>query len=597
METKKTDIIKPEQAVTLGGAYRERVKRSPDDTAYRFFDTHSQDWKNITWAESGATVARFQAALAKEAIKPGDRVAIMLRNGPEWVQFEQAAIGMGLIVVPLYTNDRTDNIAYVLQDAGVKVLLIEGQEQLDALKEITAQMDGLIRILSINPCKPNTNFKRLKTLSEWTAGLPEDMDAGNLQANDTDADSLVTIVYTSGTTGRPKGVMLSHTNILFNAYAATQTVELYSGDIYLSFLPLSHMLERTVGYYVPMLTAGTVAFARSVQDLGEDLITQSPAILVSVPRIYERVYNKIHAQLETKSPLAQKLFAKAVSVGWDRFEGHSSLLWPILNALVAKKIMAKLGGNLRLAICGGAPLSSAVAKTFIGLGLNVLQGYGLTETGPIISANRVKNNDPASVGEPLPGVEVRIGKDDELLTRSPSVMLGYWNNKKATDDMITSDGWLRTGDKVRIENNHIYITGRLKDILVLSNGEKVPPSDMELAITMDPLFEQIMVIGEGRPYLSALTVLEAEHQKALTEQLGLNGDDKALASEAMREAVLTHIAKQIESFPGYAKIRQVSVCTKPWTIENGLITPTLKLKRQRIMEQYQGQVESLYAGH
>lgn len=597
METKKTDIIKPEKAITLGGAYRERVKRTPDHTAYRFFDTHRQDWKDITWAQSGATVARFQAALAKEAIKPGDRVAIMLRNGPEWVHFEQAAIGMGLIVVPLYTNDRTENIAYVLQDAGIKILLIEGQDQLNALNEIAAQMDGLIRIISINPCAPSTGFKRLLTLHEWTADLPEDIDAGNLQANDTDADSLATIVYTSGTTGRPKGVMLSHTNILFNAYAATQMVRLYTGDLYLSFLPLSHMLERTVGYYVPMLTAGTVAFARSVQDLGEDLITQSPTILISVPRIYERVYNKIHTQLETKSPLAQKLFAKAVSVGWDRFEGRGSLLWPILNALVAKKIMAKLGGRLRLAICGGAPLSSVVAKTFIGLGLNVVQGYGLTETSPIISANRVENNDPASVGEALPGVEVRIGKNDELLTRSPSVMMGYWNNKKATDDIITSDGWLRTGDKVRIENNRIHITGRIKDILILSNGEKIPPSDMELAITIDPLFEQVMVIGEGRPYLSALTVLEAEHQKALTEQLGLNGSDNALASEAMCDAVLKHIAKQIESFPGYAKIRQVSVCTEPWTVENGLITPTLKLKRQRIMEQYQGQVENLYAGH
>ena len=594
------DIITLDEANTLGGLFRERVKRFPNETAYRFYDKTAKHWQDISWRESAKCVAQIQAALAKEKLQPGDRVAIMLRNCPQWVQFEQAAIGMGLIVVPLYTNDRADNIAYVLQDAGVRLLLIEGHEQLGVLKPIASQIDGLVRLLSLEQCQQYNRFPRLRGLSEWLEEIDSNIDETHLKALDTDKDALATIVYTSGTTGRPKGVMLSHHNILFNCFAATRCHSLYCEDVFLSFLPLSHMLERTVGYYIPMMIGATVAFARSVQELPHDLLAIRPTILVSVPRIYERIYNKIMVQLETKSAFARGLFMNAVETGWRRFKNpsHTSLKWPLYKALVANKVAAKLGGRLRLAICGGAPLSESVAKLFIGLGLNLIHGYGLTETSPIVSANRMETNDPASVGEPFDGVEVRIGEDDELLTRSPSVMLGYWNNEEATHAIIDDEGWLHTGDKARIENGLIYITGRIKEILVLSNGEKVAPSDVEMAITMDPLIEQAMVIGEGRPYLSALVVLNTDQWASAAKSLDIAADDmEVLNTNQVKKFILHRMDKQMDAFPGYAHIRSVQVFMEAWTVENGLITPTLKTKRNKVLEHYHDDIEAMYAGH
>lgn len=578
--------------------FQERVKRSPGKVAFQFFNKPEQRWSSLTWGEVSLRVAKYQAALTQDGLKPGERVAIMLNNSPEWAMFEQAALGLGLVVVPLYTNDRVDNISYVLQDAGIKVLLVEGHEHIKMLEAISSQIDGLTRLLSREPCKQYNRFSRLLTLEEWTALATK--DSGEMQCAKQSGNDLATIVYTSGTTGRPKGVMLSHNNILSNAYSGgAKAIEIYTSDIFLSFLPLSHMLERTAGYYIPIMFGASIAFARSVQDLAEDLLSIKPTVLISVPRIYERVYNKIYAQLEKKSPLARGLFLKAVEAGWQRFStGHSPLSWQLLKPLVANKVMAKLGGHLRIAICGGAPLSPSVAKTFVGLGLNLLQGYGLTETSPIIAVNRSEDNVPASVGKPLDGIEVKVGKDAELLVRGPCIMLGYWNNVQATEQMIDAEGWLHTGDKVKIEQGRIFITGRIKEIIVLSNGEKVPPNDMEMAITMDNLFEQALVLGEGRPYLSALLVLSSEDCNLLSAQLGtVIKDTDDLKNPEIKALLLRRVSLLTCEFPGYAQIKQISICTDPWSVENGLMTPTLKLKRQRILEKYAADVSKMYAGH
>jgi long-chain acyl-CoA synthetase len=266
---------------------------------------------------------------------------------------------------------------------------------------------------------------------------------------------------------------------------------------------------------------------------------------------------------------------------------------------VAKKITAKLGGRLRLAICGGAPLSPTIARTFLGLGVQIIQGYGLTETSPVISVNREEDNEPASVGRALEGVEVRIGESDELLVRGPLVMLGYWHNEQATDATIDKDGWLHTGDKASIdERGHIFITGRIKEIIVMSNGEKVPPNDMELAIATDPLIEHVMVVGEGRPYLSALIVLNPEQWQQLCANLRIDAyAPRVLQEENVQQAVLARVCECIKSFPGYAQIQRIALTLEPWTVENGLITPTLKLKRERILQHYANEIEALYEGH
>ncbi len=596
-----SDIIPLETARTLAGLFRERVRRSPDAIAYRYFDESSKLWKDTTWAEMAAWVARWQHALLREGLQPGERVAMLLRNCCEWVMLEQAALGLGLVVVPLYPNDRVDNIAYIVQNAGVRLLVIEGKEHWRTLSEVPPavkdQLQSLLRIVSLQPIA-DAHEPRLEAVMEW---LPA--TGVELLARDAAPDALATIVYTSGTTGRPKGVMLSHNNILSNVAACTEGFPSYPDDLFLSFLPLCHTFERTVGYYSPMMGGATVVYARGIPVLAEDLLTLRPTAIVSVPRIFERVYGKIKAQLDTKSPLTQKLFNLAVEVGWSRFQylqgrgpsRASHLLWPVLNKLVASKVMAKLGGRVRLAVCGGAPLSLPIAKVFLGFGLPLTLGYGLTETSPVISGNRLDDNDPASVGSPLSGIQVRIGDNDELLTKSASVMLGYWENPGATAKIIDAEGWLHTGDKARIENNHIYITGRLKDIIVMANGEKVPPADMELAIALDPLFEQVIVIGEGRPYLAVLVVLNAEQWSVLAGTLGL--DVKLLQDKRACNAVLEKLSVQLRSFHAYAQVRRVALSLEPWTVENGLLTPTLKVRRNLVMERYSGLVDKLYEGH
>ena len=596
-----SDNISASEAKTLAGLFRERVSRTADAIAYRQFDAADNQWHDYSWAEMASEVARWQAALANEQLQPGDRVAILLRNCKEWVTFDQAALGCGLVIVPLYIDDRPESMAYILNDSGCKVLLLRGQEQWEGIQTVLHELNALLRILTLETVDNSTGDDRVSSVADW---LPE--SANGMRTDDGDSNDLATIVYTSGTTGRPKGVMLSHWNILFDSDRAGEICQMLPSDLLLSFLPLSHTFERTVGYYMPMMAGSTIAYARSIPELAEDLQTIRPTLMISVPRIYERVYNKIQAGLAEKSPLASTLFNLAVETGWRRFQYQqgrrgwhpSFLLWPLLDKLVASKIMAKLGGRMRLAASGGAPLPTPIAKVFIGLGLNLIQGYGLTETSPILTGNPGDDNDPSSVGIPLSGIELKIGANNELLARGPVIMLGYWNDQEATDAVIDSEGWFHTGDKARIDNNHVYITGRIKEILVLANGEKVPPADMEMAIALDPLFEQVMIIGDDRPFLTALLVLNPEQWERVARQLQLDSSDPAaLASDDLKLLVSDKLARQLAEFPGFARIHGITCTLQHWTIENELITPTLKLKRNRIMERFAAEIDHMYEGH
>ncbi|SFM52984.1 long-chain acyl-CoA synthetase [Ectothiorhodospira mobilis] len=599
------DVITPAEAGTLAGLLRERIARTPERIAYRQYDPEGEAWVPRTWAQVGREVARWQAALLREGLSPGDRVAVMLRNCQEWVIFDQACLGLGLITVPLYTDDRPDNIAYVLGDAGARLLVLGGRMQWRRLQEVRERLDTVQRVVSVQRIEPGEfpEDPRLMALEEWA---PPD-GGGELTIRDVEPDALATIVYTSGTTGRSKGVMLTHQNILQNAYAAQQCAPMGPDDLFLSFLPLSHTLERTGGCYMPMMVGAQVAFARSVQGLSEDLQNLRPTVLISVPRIYELIYGRVITGLESRSALERLLFRLTVGVGWRRFQHQQGrggwhpglLLWPLLKRLVADKVTARLGGRLRYAVCGGAPLPPPIARFFIGLGLPVYHGFGMTEASPVVSVNRPDDNLPASVGRPLPGVEVRIGPQDELLIRGPSVMQGYWNNPEATAETLDAEGWLHSGDKARFdEQGHIFIIGRIKDILVLGNGEKVPPADMEMAITLDPLFEQAMVLGEGRPFLSALVVLHREEWRRLAEELEVDPDDPAaLQDRKVEKALLARVAEQLKEFHAYAQIRRLTPVLESWEVDNGLLTPTMKLKRRLILDRYAPQIEAMYAGH
>ncbi|WJW75323.1 AMP-dependent synthetase/ligase [Thiohalobacter sp. IOR34] len=600
MQTFSEDLIPAETAGSLAGLFRERVRRSPRATAYRHYDRAAEAWRELSWAEMEREVARWRAAFEAEGLAPGERVALLLRNGPEWVAFDQAAHSLGLVVVPLYTEDRPDNAAYILQDSQSRLLLVQSASHWRRLAPAVQGVDCLRRVVLLDGEPEDEAEPRLRRASDW---LPAAAEPGPPPALDPHA--LATIVYTSGTTGRPKGVMLSHHNILSVAHASLTLLDAYQEDLFLSFLPLSHTFERTAGYYLPMMAGATVAYARSIPQLAEDMRLLRPTVMIAVPRIFERIYGRLQEQLGKQGTFRRRLFEWTVRIGWRRFQhqqgrgrwGPALLLWPLLEKRVAGRVKDRLGGRLRLAVSGGAALPVPIARTFIGLGLPLLQGYGLTETSPVVSVNTLQDNDPASVGIPIRGTEVRIGEGDELLVRGPGVMLGYWNNHAATRAMIDAEGWLHTGDQARIENGHIYITGRLKDILVLSNGEKVPPADMESALCLDPLIEQALVVGEGRPCLAVVLVLNRERWFGFARELGLDPLDSAsLDSERLQRRLLQRVQRQLHDFPGYARIRRLVLSLDPWTVEEGLLTPTLKLRRSRVLDRYAARIEALYAG-
>jgi len=600
------DAIPLEAARTLDGLFRERVRRSPGAIAYTGFDKASGAWIDTTWKQMGEQVAQWRRVLAYEDLSPGMRVAIVMRNCKEWVIFDQAALAAGLVVVPLYLDDRPDNVAYILSDSAAKLLLVQDVNQWKRLQPALASVNSLQRILVAGDvAEKNLADPRAQPLDAWLNKIHEaDERSLTVNENSNDPHHLASIVYTSGTTGRPKGVMLSHHNMLSNAHAILNLIDVFCEDIFISLLPLSHTLERTTNYYMPMMAGATVAYSRAINQLGEDLLALRPTVMICVPRVLERIHARILAQMQKESRLVRTLFRMTVSSGWNRFEyaqvrAHrkpQSLLWPVLQRRVASKLIAKFGGRMRLAICGGAPLSQHVARLFIGLGLPVLQGYGLTESSPVISVNTPEDNDPASVGVLLPGVEVRIGAQEELLARGPNLMLGYWNNHSATYERIDSEGWLHTGDQARIANGHIYITGRIKDILVLSNGEKVPPADMEMAITNDLLFEQALVLGEGQPHLAALLVVNAEQWELFAAETGLDPKAPASLQDARAQSqIIKRVAQQLHAFPGYAKVRRVALLSEPWSVENGLLTPTMKIKRNDIIERYRGVINTLFS--
>jgi long-chain acyl-CoA synthetase len=592
---------------TLPALLGWRVAETPLGEAYRHFDRYAGRWVSHCWHEFRQLVESWGRALDGEGLAHGDRIAILMPNGIEHVAMDQAALSRGLVPVPLHATDNPESIVYILEDSEAKVLLVESFDRWRKLAAGNGRTKSLGRVVcaSVEDGADGADG-RVVALDRWLKSASAPVPAkGGARAQATPGD-LAAIVYTSGTTGRPKGVMLSHANIIANLKAIHRRVAAAEGDVFLSFLPLSHTFERTAGYYYPISVGASVAFARSTQTLPDDLKSVRPTILVSVPRIYERLYAKIMEHRASASRLQRAALDLTLVVGGRRFDARQGrapapsvldrLAWPILKRLVADRIAAQLGGRLRVAVSGGAPIAEPIIRLFLSLGLDVLQGYGMTETSPVVSTNTPEDNDPRSVGRPLDGIEVRIGDNDELMVRGPNVMLGYWRRPDDTRRAIEPDGWLHTGDQARIEAGRIFITGRIKDIIVTSTGEKIAPADLETAITSDPLFEQAMVVGEQRPYLAALVVLNADEWARAQARLGAGAKDaSALPAARQAELLLRRIAEAVKSFPAYATPRRVWWTTEPWTIAAGLLTPTLKVKRPAVTQRFAAEIEALYS--
>jgi len=590
---------------SLAELLASRVGLTPAAEAYREFDAARREWVSYSWSEIGRRVVQWRRALQAEHLPAGSRVAVLVANSVAHVCIDQAALALGYVPVPLHVIDNPENLAYLLEDSGAALLVMDSARRWDMLAPLSGRLRNLQRVVYLRGAAAGQPHALVRSLEAWLAAGAQMQPQGVAPAA-LGPSSLAAIVYSSGTTGRPKGVMLSHGNVLANVYAVLDAVPVFASDLFLSFLPLSHTFERTVGYYLPIAAGAAVAYARSVGQLAEDLRTVRPTALISVPRIYERAYAKLQESLAGK-PLARALFEWTVQLGWQRFNQArglaaapplwARLLWPLLDRVVARPVRGGFGGRMRVAVTGGAPMPLAVARPFLACRLPLLQGYGMTESAPVVACNRLTNNHPESVGPALAGLEVRTDADDELLVRGASVMLGYWQRPEDSARALAG-GWLHTGDQAQIVAGRISIKGRLKDIIVTSTGEKIAPLDLEAAILTDPVFEQVMVLGEARPFIAALAVLNPQHWMREARSLGLAPEDAAsLGSDSALKWALGRITAAVCNLPSYARPRAVALSLTPWTVADGLLTPTLKPKRAAIEQRFAAQIATLYAGH
>ncbi len=602
-QAKALDLIS-----TLPELLTQHLHKRPDAVAYKYYSNAEKAWKDLTFKNVFDIVHEWRHAWsALDYLEKGDRVAMLLPNCPEAVFFDQSVLANTLVPVPLHAIDTPNSSAFIMNDSGTKVLVTNKLlkwKQIHAAAELPELRLVVITDEAVEPM--DNDGVRVIGLDTFLAEgrgsvLPEEGPG---------PEDLAALVYTSGTTGNPKGVMLTHRNVLCNIQGVLQNLMPAKHETMLSFLPLSHTFERTTTYYLSLALGFTVAFNRSIANLQSDFKTIRPTVLMSVPRVYEMIYSKIRDGLAKKDPVVRHMFAWAVEVGWRRFCRENGLpvettwrefLDPVVAGFLDKKVGKQLrdvfGDRIHIYISGGAALNPTVAKTFLALGIPIYQGYGMTETSPIIAVNCMGHNHPNTVGPALKNIEVRLDENDELQVRGPTVMQGYWKNEEATKAIFTPDGWLRTGDVCQIyPDGNIRITGRLKEIIVTSTGEKIPPSDLEAAIQDDELFAQVMAVGENRPFISVVCVVNPERWRDFCGELGLDPADPAsLKAPEAKRAALRRIKAAAKGFPNYGVPRQVCLIDEPWTIDNGMLTPTLKMKRRIISQKYAAEIRELYS--
>ncbi len=578
--------IRPVGAETIPQIFAERVDRSPNSIAYTEFDKGARVWVDTTWREVAALVERWRRAFARSGLTAGDRVALLLDNGLNWVCFDQAALSLGLVAVPLFGTDSPENWIYVLRDSSPALLLIGKYSDWKRLQPRQSEFSSIRTIV----CAAGSQVAgtSVLSLSDWLSGGIEPPKV------EVTPETLATITYSSGTTGHPKGVMLTHGNLANAARSVLARHPGYDTDVFLSFLPTAHVFARTVEYYAAMICGGRLAFARSIAELPQDFMVIRPTVLMGVPRIYERAWNAIESASKS-SALSARLLNAAVRLYPIRARSvaHRTASW-MATRIVRKKILARFGGRIRLAVCGGAPLSSELAVRLRAVGLPLVEGYGMAEAAGPVSGDFVADYQPGTVGRLLNNVEARLLDGGELLIRSPSIMRGYWGRPDETEQAIDKDGWLHTGDLAEWVGERIRIVGRIHDVIITATGEKFASSELEMRIASDPLFEQAIVVGNNRSFVAALVVLNPLGWTDLASIRGIDpGNPNAREAEMV---LLERIGAVTKDLPSYCQVRRLHAMLEPWTVETGLATATMKLKRARIEDRYRDVIEKLFAG-
>ena len=565
-------------------------------------------YQDITYAELGNRIKDFCLGLIALGVQKGERVALLSENRPEWAVSDLAILAAGGINVPMFSTLTPAQVEYIVKDSGAKIICVSNEKQLKKVEAFKANASDLEKVITFDSME-RENGDRVLTFNQ-VCDLGEKVEDGDLVYQKSHEaicpEDSATIIYTSGTTGDPKGAMLTHHNFRSNAHACCGIVGFTHEEVFLSFLPLAHVFERMGGHYLPLSCGATIAYAESPFTVARNMKEVRPTVMMSVPRLYEMMHERIIRSVQEGSRVKQKIFYWSVGVGEKKSQAiqgkkkPSAILrfkYRLANKLVFNKLQEATGGRLRFFVSGGAPLPKSIAEFFHAAGILILEGYGLTETSPVICVNRPNQWKFGTVGPPIPEVEVKIAEDGEILSRGPHIMQSYFNKPQETAEVLAADGWFHTGDIGEIdEEGFLKITDRKKNIIVLSNGKNVAPQPIENQLKQSLYISQIMLIGDQRKTITALIVPNFDALKEYAKEKQLETDDVAglIETKEIRQLFRRDIGQLSMDFADFERVKMFTLLDREFTQETDEMTPTLKLKRKIILEKYKDQIEKMY---
>jgi long-chain acyl-CoA synthetase len=589
---------------TLPSRFLNAIDSRPNSRAQMFRHADST-WESIASAELLRRIAGLSMALVELGVKPGDRVGLFAANRPEWHTADFAINGSGGVTVPIYFNESPDRLTYILKHSGARVIIVAGAEQLQRLLPCRAQLPELEHVIVADAGDDvTTDCLRYETLISSAGGA--EIAAYRMRAAQVLPGQLCTIIYTSGTTGEPKGVMLTHNNMSSNVTDSCATFDFKPAtDVALSFLPLAHVYGRMLDY-IYLFNGVSVAYVESVDLVPQALLEIHPSVIAAVPRFFEKIYAKLMEQGSKATGIKRTLFDWAIDVArraapWRTgAKGAGPLLkaqWALADKLVYTKVRAGTGGKLRMVFSGGAPLSKELAEFFWSVGIPIYQGYGLTETSPILTSNYPQNRSGSS-GRPIPNVLIRIAEDGEILAKGPCVMQGYYKGTDATREVIDEEGWFHTGDIGYLDaDNYLFITDRKKDLIKTAGGKFVAPQPIENALKTSPYILNAMIVGDQRRFVVALIVPNAATVSARLQDQGvrLASHNEMAAHPAVRSLIEGEVKRLTAHLAQWETIKRFALLPEDFTFDNGNLTFTLKLKRRVVEQNYREVIDKLYA--
>ena len=575
---------------------REVIDRHGDRIATRIRD--GENWRTQTYVQFGERVKRVAQGLLNLDVEAGGRVGIFLGNCPEWSEFDLGAGTVRAVPVPLYATSTPEQIRHIAGDSGLTVMFVGNQSEAERVLEASEHLPELQHIIILKPYDgmPEHLISYGDFLAEPTPAVKE-------RFAEADGDDLASIIYTSGTTGNPKGVMLQHKAFVLQSDALDEFFDISEEDDSLSFLPLSHALERAWTYVV-LMHGSMNTYVENARTVAEQMVLAEPTMMVSVPRLFETVYTTAHRKA-AGSPIKRAIFAWALKVGRHNQYAHRAGRTPgvalqaklkIADKLVLKNVRAAMGGPKTVLACGGAPLRLEIEEFFASVGMPVQVGYGLTEASPLVSFNAPDDFKEGTAGKVLVGAEVKIGEFGEILYKGPNVMQGYWNDQAATDEVI-KDGWLHTGDVGYVDtDDFLIITDRLKDIIVTQGGKNVAPQPIEGLILADPLFEHAVLLGDNRPFVTLLVKPSLPAVEELAQKFNWSGDAKDwMKSSELAQELKRRVDELTAKLPSQERPKETTVLDEEFTMDNGLLTPTLKVRRREVEKRFREKVDEVYA--